>query len=196
MRIIVATHNNGKLVEISRLLKDTGIDFVSWDQAELGDLEIEENGTTCEENSLIKAKAICDLKGEAAMGDDSGLFVDALGGEPGVNSARYAGAHGDDAANRKLLLEKMQGVPKDKRTARFVTVITIVYPDGKIIQTRGECPGYIAEEEKGDRGFGYDSVFIPEGYDKTFAEMPLEFKNSMSHRYRALEKLLEILNRG
>lgn len=193
MRIIVATHNKGKMAEFAVILKDTGIEFVSWDEAGLGDLEIEENGSNCEENSFIKADTICRITGEAAMADDSGLFVDALGGDPGVNTARYAGDHGNDAANRALLLKNLEGVPMEKRTARFMTVITVVYPDGKKLVATGICPGYISTEERGERGFGYDSVFIPEGNDKTFAELPLEYKNSISHRHLALEKLLKII---
>ena len=193
MKIIAATKNKGKMAELDAILKDYDIQLLSWDDAGLGDLEIDETGTTCEENSYIKAKAICDMTGLAALADDTGLFVDALGGEPGINSARYAGEHGNDAANRAKLLEKLQGVPFEERTAKFVTVITVVYPDGRVLAARGECPGHITEEELGERGFGYDSLFVPEGHEETFAQLPAEYKNSLSHRHKALEKLTEII---
>ena len=193
MKIIAATKNKGKLAELYTILKDHDIELVSWEEAGLGDFEIEENGSTCEENSYIKAKAICDMTGKAALADDTGLFVDAVSGEPGINSARYAGEHGNDKANREKLLCKLKGVPSEKRTAKFVTVITVVYPDGSCLVARGECPGYITEEERGERGFGYDSIFVPEGHEETFAQLPLEYKNSLSHRHMALLKLTELL---
>ena len=193
MKIIAATKNKGKLEELYTILKDHDIELVSWEEAGLGDLEIEENGSTCEENSYIKAKAICDMTGKAALADDTGLFVDAVSGEPGINSARYAGEHGNDKANREKLLCKLKGVPSEKRTAKFVTVITVVYPDGSCLVARGECPGHITEEERGERGFGYDSIFVPEGHEETFAQLPLEYKISLSHRHMALLKLTELL---
>ncbi len=193
MKIIAATKNRGKLAELRAILEEKGIELVSWEEAGLGDTEIEETGSTCEENSYIKAKAVCDMTGKAALADDTGLFVDAADGEPGINAARYAGEHGNDAANRAKLLERLEGVPFEKRTAKFVTVISVVRPDGEVIEARGECPGHISFEERGDRGFGYDSIFIPEGYEKTFAELPAEFKNSLSHRHMALVKLTELI---
>ncbi|MCQ2553205.1 MAG: RdgB/HAM1 family non-canonical purine NTP pyrophosphatase [Clostridia bacterium] len=193
MRIIAATQNKHKLEEIYQIIKDFDMELVSQAEVGLGNVDVEENGTTCEENSKIKAEAICKLSGEPAIADDTGLFVDALNGEPGVNTARYAGVHGDDAANRKKLLENLKDVPFEKRTAAFVTVITLIYPDGKTIVARGECKGHISEKEIGDRGFGYDSVFIPLESDKTFAELPAEFKNSVSHRARALQRLAQLL---
>ncbi len=192
MRIIAATQNAHKLEEIYAIIKDFDMELVS--QKEAGfDVEVDENGTTCEENSFIKADSICRLSGEPAIADDTGLFVDAAGGEPGINSARYSGVHGDDAANRAKLLKRLEGVPLEKRTAYFVCVITLVYPDGRKIVARGECHGHIALEEKGERGFGYDSIFIPLGSDKTFAELSAEYKNSVSHRANALKKLSQLL---
>ena len=193
MKIIAATKNKGKMAELDSILRAYDIELISWDEAGLGDLEIEENGSTCEENSYIKAKTICDMTGKAALADDTGLFVDAADGEPGINSARYAGEHGNDAANRAKLLKRLKGVPYEKRTAKFVTVITVVYPDGSKKVARGECPGHITEKEIGERGFGYDSIFIPDGHEETFAQLPIEYKNSLSHRHAALLKLTEIL---
>lgn len=193
MRVISATQNKHKLEEIYAIIKNYNMELITLEAAGYKSVEIEENGKTCEENSLIKAKAVTDYTGEPAIADDTGLFVDAAGGEPGVNSARYSGVHGDDAANRAKLLKKLEGVPYEKRTAMFVTVITLTYPDGTTLVARGECHGHITEEERGDRGFGYDSIFIPVESDKTFAELPAEFKNSISHRKRALEKLEELL---
>ena len=144
MRIIAATQNKNKLNEISQITKDFGLGLVSQADVGLVDVQIDETGSTCEENSYIKAKAICDMTGEPAIADDSGLFVDALDGAPGVNSARYSGVHGDDAAARKMILKQLEGLPYKKRTAMFVCVITLVYPDGRTLVARGECPGHIA----------------------------------------------------
>lgn len=193
MRIVAATQNMHKLEEMRAILKDTDIELVSQKDAGLADVDVEETGTTCEENSFIKAEAICRLSGFPAIADDSGLFVDPLGGEPGVNSARYSGVHGDDAGNRRVLLENLGDLPFEQRTAHFVTVITLVYPDGEKLVARGECPGHITFEELGTEGFGYDSVFMPEGYDQTFAQLPRDVKNSIGHRARALQKLRELL---
>lgn len=195
MRVIAATQNKHKLEEIYAIIKDYDMELISQADAGFGNVDVEENGNTCEENSFIKANAICQLSKEMAIADDTGLFVDALNGEPGVNSARYSGVHGDDPANRAKLLENLKDVPFDKRTATFVTVITLVYPDGKKLVARGECKGHIATEEKGDGGFGYDSIFIPLESDKTFAELGPEFKNSISHRARALKRLEELLTK-
>lgn len=192
MRLIAATRNKHKLEEIYAIIKDFDIQLVPQDEAGF-DIEVVEDGDSCEANSFIKANAICKASGEAAIADDTGLFVDALGGEPGVMTARYAGEDCSDADNRKKLLENLKGVPFEKRTACFVTVMTIVYPDGSKLVARGECPGHIAESELGDRGFGYDSVFIPLESDQTFAQLPVEFKNGVSHRARALAKLREML---
>ena len=192
-RIIAATRNEGKIREMNAITEELGIAIISRDEAGVPPFEIEETGTTFEENSYIKAKTISDMTGEPAIADDSGLFVDALGGEPGVNSARYSGVHGDDAAARKIILKKLEGLPYKKRTAMFVCVITLVYPDGRVIQARGECRGHISYEEKGTGGFGYDSIFIPEGRRRTFAQMPQSYKDQNGHRGRALQRLRELL---
>ena len=191
-KMVMATQNKGKLAEINELVKEFGIDIMSMADAGFADLDIEENGTTCQENSFIKANTVMKLSGLPAIADDAGLFVEALEGEPGVHSARYAGEHGNDAANRKKILEelsKRNALTKEQRKAYFICVITLVYPDGKKIVCEGYCHGTIALEEKGEFGFGYDSIFIPDGYDQTFAELGVDVKNSFSHRAKALEEL-------
>jgi len=193
MRIIAATQNINKLNEISQITKDFGLGLVSQADVGLGDLEIDETGSTCEENSYIKAKAVCDITGEPAIADDSGLFVDALGGAPGVNSARYSGVHGDDAAARKMILRQLEGLPYKKRTATFICVITLVYPDGRTLVAKGVCPGHISYEEKGTGGFGYDCIFIPQGKRRTFAQLPQSYKNQNGHRGLALARLRTLL---
>ena len=139
MIVIAATQNKNKLDEISQITKDFGMGLLSQADAGLGHIVVDESGSTCEENSYLKAKAISDISGKPAIADDSGLFVDALGGAPGVNSARYSGIHGDDTAARRMILRQMEGLPYRKRTASFVCVITLVYPDGRVISAKGEC---------------------------------------------------------
>ena len=193
MRIIAASQNKHKLVEINAITSEFGMHLVSMADVGLADLEIEENGTTFEENSLIKAEAVCSRTGEIAVADDTGLCVDALDGAPGVYSARFSGVHGNDAANRVRLLKELEGVPMEKRTARFVCVITMLWPDGKKLVARGTVEGRIATEEAGDEGFGYDRLFIPDGYDKTYAQLGTDEKNHIGHRHNALMKLKEML---
>ncbi|MBR0139569.1 MAG: RdgB/HAM1 family non-canonical purine NTP pyrophosphatase [Firmicutes bacterium] len=168
-----------------------GMKLCSMREAGLDGLDIEENGKTFEENSLIKAEAIVKACGSPAIADDTGLMIDALGGAPGVYSARFSGEHGNDAANRAKVLELMKGVPFEKRSARFCCVITYLEPCGRKIVAEGRVEGHITEEERGEQGFGYDSIFVPEGHDMTFAQMSPEVKNSMSHRAKALEALSE-----
>ncbi len=191
MKIIAASQNPHKIREIDAITGRFGLKLCSMKEAGLGELEIEENGSSFEENSLIKAEAIVGLTGEAAIADDTGLMIDALDGAPGVLSARFSGEHGNDARNREKVLALMKDVPPEKRTARFVCVITYLEPEGRKIVAKGTCEGYITEEERGDQGFGYDSIFRPLGFDATFAQMTPETKNSMSHRARALEALSE-----
>ena len=194
MRIVAATQNAHKLVEIRTITDAFGFELISQAEVGLADVDIEENGTSFEENSFIKADTICRMTGEASIADDSGIVVDALGGAPGIYSARYAGEHGNDALNRRKLLKELEGVPFEDRTARFVAVITLVWPDGKKLVARGEVEGHIAFEESGEMGFGYDSLFIPLGYDTTFGNFEPEAKNRISHRANALNKLKELLN--
>lgn len=189
--IVVATGNAHKLVEIEAILGRAmpGVRFVSIKQ--LGDFEDpEETGTTFAENALIKARAAVAETGFAAVADDSGLVVDALNGEPGVYSARYAGVHGDDAANNAKLLRNMADVPAPERTARFMSVVALVRPDGTELTGTGACEGTIGFEGRGSNGFGYDPLFLPEDTPgKTMAELTPEEKNAISHRYHALVDL-------
>lgn len=183
MKIIAATKNKNKLREFGEILKD--FEIISQEDAGI-DIDVEETGTTFEENSRLKAEAIFKATGIAAIADDSGLCVDALGGEPGVYSARYGGEGLDDEGRVELLLKNMKDVPDEKRTARFVCVITMVSNDG-IITARGECEGVINHAPKGENGFGYDPVFYMKEYGKTTAEMSPDEKNAVSHRGKALK---------
>ncbi len=196
MKIIAATTNKHKIREIDAITKNYGMDLVSRSDAGVPeDFDVIEDGTTFEENSYKKAFAIMKLTGMPAVADDSGLVVDALGGAPGVFSARYAGVDGEeaDAANRKKVLHELEGVKMKERTGRFVCVITLVYPDGKALVARGECEGHITAEEKGENGFGYDCMFQPIGYDITFGQFDPDEKNKISHRANALKKMARLL---
>ncbi len=193
MTAVAATQNRHKIEEIEAITKEFDINIVSRQEAGVPDVEIAEDGTTFEENSYKKAFEIMKLSGMPAIADDSGLAVDALDGAPGVYSARFAGTDGDDRANNKKLLELMRDVPLEKRTARFVSVVTMVFPDGKTIVCRGECEGHVMFAETGDNGFGYDPLFRPEGYDVSFGQLPAEEKNRISHRAKALVLLREKL---
>ena len=152
-------------------------------------LEVEETGTTFEENSKIKAEEIMKVTGMPAIADDSGLMVEALGGAPGVYSARFAGEHATDEENNEKLMSLMEEIPDGRRQAKFVSVITLMYPDGRILTARGECPGTIGRVPEGTNGFGYDPLFLPEGYSVTYAQLTAEEKNRISHRAKALEIL-------
>lgn len=189
MRIVAATKNKHKVEEIQAIMAEFGMEVVSRDAAGVPDIEVEEDGDTFEENSEKKAREIMELCGEITIADDSGLMVDALGGAPGVISARFAGEDGNDLANNEKLLKLLAHVPPENRTARFVSVITLVYPDGKKIIARGECGGHIIYQPRGDNGFGYDPLFVPDGFDRTFAELTGVEKNRISHRAAALQNL-------
>ncbi|MGI5978057.1 MAG: XTP/dITP diphosphatase [Oscillospiraceae bacterium] len=183
MRYILASNNPGKLREMKAILAEIGAEVVS--QREAGaDFEAEETGETFEENALIKARAACAALGEPAIADDSGLCVDALGGAPGVYSARYGGCETD--SERTALLLKNLGDAKD-RSAKFVSCIACVFPNGDVLTARGECPGIITTSPRGDGGFGYDPVFELPGTGKTMSELTEEEKNAVSHRGRALK---------
>ena len=187
-KLVIATKNQGKLKEFKEILGDY---FEVVAAADVGYYDdVEETGTTFEENSYIKAKAIYDFCHLPSLADDSGLMVDALNGEPGINSARYAGGHGDDKANYTLLLNRLEGVTD--RRAKFVTALTLIL-DNDVIVTHGQTLGEILHAPVGEFGFGYDPVFVPEGYDKTFAELGDDIKNKISHRAIATQKLCKFL---
>ena len=192
--IVAASRNRHKIEEIEAITKKFGMSIISRDEAGVPPVEIVEDGETFEENSFKKADEIMKLCGKITLADDSGLMVDYLGGAPGVYSARFAGEDGNDEKNNEKLLKLLDGVPAKGRTAKFVSVITMVYPDGTVLSARGECPGRIITVPTGDGGFGYDPLFVPDRYEKTFAQLTPEEKNAISHRAAALtelEKLLE-----
>lgn len=193
MKFIIATHNQKKLAELRRILSPLGIEAMTADEAGIGFDDVEETGTTFEENAQLKARALFDGSGFGTIADDSGLCVDALGGAPGVYSARYAGEHGNDADNIALLLKNMADVPDSERTARFVCSICCIKPDGEEFIIRGECEGKIGYECVGDGGFGYDPVFILES-GKSMAQLTKEEKDAISHRGNALRVLAERLS--
>lgn len=193
MKIVAATNNKGKVKEIKSILGEIGLEVVS--QGEIGlDLDVEETGTTFEENALLKARAAAQASGMSALADDSGLCVDALDGAPGVYSARYAGEGATDAMLIEKLLTVMSGVPEEKRGAQFVSVVALVTPEGKEFTARGSADGFITESPCGSGGFGYDPVFFSSELKKTYAQMSDAEKNRVSHRYRALMELKKILS--
>ena len=194
MKVILASRNEGKLREMRAILSKFGMDVVSRDDAGIPAFEVEETGTTFEENSYLKAEAIMEASGCPTIADDSGLVVDALGGEPGVYSARYAGDGCTDDDNNDLLLKRMENVPDGERSARFVSVITMLFPDGRKLVAKGSVEGRIDRQLDGEGGFGYDPLFIPDGYDRSFGVLSSEIKNSISHRARALTELEMLLN--
>jgi XTP/dITP diphosphohydrolase len=191
MNYIIATHNMKKRNELARILDPLGVSVLTAEQAGIELTDVEETGTTFEENARLKSQSGCKESGMPCIGDDSGLMVDALDGAPGVYSARYAGDHGNDPANIALLLENMKDIPDEKRTARFVCTVCCTYPDGSEIVVNGKCEGKIGYEPKGDGGFGYDPVFMVG--DKSFAELTAEEKDKISHRGNALKALAEAL---
>ena len=217
---ILASQNQKKIKEIRAILIKYGMDVITRDDAGLPTDDVEETGTTFEENSKIKAGAIMDMiqadpvlkkkyHDSPVIADDSGLMVDALGGAPGVYSARYAGEDGNFAANNAKLLKELENTPVEDRSAHFVTVITMIFPAGskapeeaedegdcKVLVARGECYGNIATELLGTGGFGYDPLFIPDGYEESFAQLGTDFKNTISHRAKALEVLERILEKA
>ena len=196
MKLILASRNRKKIKEMEALLSQyvEGVQILSLDDIGF-EGDIEENGETYEENALIKARTAVEASGNryASIADDSGLSVDALGGAPGVYSARYAGGHGDDAANNTLLLQNLAAGPPAQRTARFVCCIACVFPDGTSFTVRGETEGLIIDDARGEGGFGYDPYFYYTPFGKTFAELSADQKNAISHRGKAVEKLAEKL---
>ncbi len=190
MKIVLAGKNPGKLGELREIMAAQEVEVIL--QADAGvDIDVKETGDTFEENAKIKAEAVMQASGLPAVADDSGLMVDALGGAPGVFSARYGGEELDSAGRYRLLLEVMRG--QTNRRCKFVSVICCAFPNGDIITARGECHGTLAYAPQGDGGFGYDPVFFVPPLKKTFAQMTAEEKNEISHRGRALEEFKEKL---
>ena len=190
MKVILASKNAHKLTELSEILSQLGFEIAL--ESEYGlDIDVDETGTTFEENSFLKADAVMKASGLPVLADDSGLMVDCLDGAPGVYSARY-GHKSSDAERIEYLLENMKDVPQPRRTAKFVCVITCLWPDGRKIAARGECPGVILTAPQGQGGFGYDPVFYLPERGKTYAELRPEEKNAISHRARALREFCRI----
>ena len=191
MKLILASNNAHKAREFREILSPLGVEVIT--QREAGcDFEVDETGETFAENAFLKAEAAMKATGEAAVSDDSGLEVDALGGAPGVHSARYTGRHEDtDADRRALLMKNLAG--EEHRAARFVSAICCVFPNGDRLDARGTCEGRIATYEKGENGFGYDCMFIPEGETRTMAELSADEKNAISHRGNALREFVRLL---
>ena len=190
MKVVLASKNAHKLQELQDILSAQGVEVILESAAGV-DVEVEETGTTFEENSLLKARTVMEASGLPAIADDSGLMVDALNGAPGVYSARYGGPGLDDAGRYRLLLENMRGVLD--RKCRFVSAITLCMPSGDIVTARGECPGTLAYAPQGENGFGYDPIFFVPEKKKTFAQLTAEEKNAISHRGRALQLFQEKL---
>ena len=191
-RMIFATGNENKMKEIREILGALPLEILSMKEAGVS-ADIVEDGKTFEENALIKARAICKLAGEMVLADDSGLEIDYLNKEPGIYSARYMGEDTSYHIKNKSLIDRLEGVPDEKRTARFVCAIAAVFPDGKELVVRGTVEGIIGYEEKGENGFGYDPIFYLPERGCTTAELPPEEKNSISHRGNALRLMKELL---
>ncbi|CAM3664582.1 RdgB/HAM1 family non-canonical purine NTP pyrophosphatase [Bacillus inaquosorum KCTC 13429] len=189
---IIATHNPGKVKEFKEILEPKGYDVKSL--AEIGFTEeIKETGHTFEENAILKAEAVAKAVNKIVIADDSGLSIDNLGGRPGVYSARYAGEQKDDQANIDKVLSELKGIEKEQRTARFRCALAVSIPGEETKTVEGHVEGYIAEEPRGEYGFGYDPIFIVKDKDKTMAELTSDEKNKISHRADALKKLSKLL---
>ena len=191
-RMIFATENENKMVEIREILGDLPLEILSMKQAGIA-ADIVEDGKTFEENALIKAREVCKLAGEMVMADDSGLEIDYLNGEPGIYSARYMGEDTSYRIKNQNLIDRLQGVPDEQRTARFVCAIAAAFPDGREMVVRGTIEGRIGYEERGENGFGYDPIFYVPECGCTTGEMSPELKNELSHRGKALRAMRKIL---
>lgn len=192
MKLLLGSNNRHKQSELQAIFDKEipgSIELLIPDDILSKKIDVDETGKTFEENANLKAKAFYDASGIPTFAEDTGLEIDALNGEPGIYSARYSGEHGNDSANRRKVLELMKDIPPEKRTAQFRTVICLII-NGNDDYLEGICPGRIILEERGSNGFGYDPIFMPNGYDMTFAEMPSELKNSISHRNKAARKLI------
>ena len=193
-KIIFATGNAGKMKEVREILKDLNVEVLSMKEAGI-QADVEENGKTFQENAVIKARGIMKISGEVVLADDSGLEIDYLNKEPGIYSARYMGEDTSYRIKNGNLIERLQGVPDEKRTARFVCAIAAAFPDGSVETTEGTIEGRIGYEEKGENGFGYDPIFYVPELGCTTAELTGEQKNQISHRGKALEAMKEILKK-
>jgi XTP/dITP diphosphohydrolase len=192
MEILIATHNLGKLREYQALLP--GYTLIGLSDVGLGAFDVDETGSTFLDNAALKAVQYARASGRLTLSDDSGLCVDMLDGAPGVHSARYGGDGLNDADRRAYLLAQMQHIPEGQRSAHFVCVIALHDPrTGQTYAVEGTCDGHILTEERGSGGFGYDALFVPDGHDLTYAEMPPEQKDALSHRGRAVQKLIPLL---
>ncbi len=187
-KIVFASNNDGKIKEIKEILKDFDAEILTMKEAG-ADIEIEENGTTFEENALIKARAVMQITGEITMADDSGLEIDYLNGEPGVYSARYMGHDTSYDIKNNAIIERMKNVSGNDRSARFVCAIAAVFPDGKEFVEKGTMEGVIGEKPMGENGFGYDPILFLPQYNKSSAQLTSEEKNRISHRGEAINKM-------
>ncbi|MBW6508291.1 MAG: XTP/dITP diphosphatase [Desulfuromonadales bacterium] len=192
MKLLVATTNQGKLRELRQLLASLALDLVGLDQLDDPPV-VEEDGVTFKDNAIKKALTLARFSGYPALADDSGLSVDVLAGAPGVFSARYAGEQGDDKANNLRLVKELQRIPVNQRKAHFHCCIALAWPDGRCSTVEGRVDGLIIDQERGINGFGYDPLFLVPEYGKTMAELPVEIKNRISHRGRALQQLLPLI---
>ncbi|MDR7856686.1 RdgB/HAM1 family non-canonical purine NTP pyrophosphatase [Tissierella sp.] len=188
-KLVISTGNLDKVKEIREILKDLPIEVVSKKDIGLGHIDVLEDGNTLEENSIKKAKALSEQTNYIVLADDSGLFVDVLNGQPGVYSSRYAGEEGNNEKNNIKLLEELKDFPLEQRNASFKTVIALITEEKDIMTVYGECKGTIGFELRGNKGFGYDPLFKPEGFHNTFGELGDNIKNKISHRAKALENL-------
>ena len=186
-KVVIASRNDHKIEEMRRILEQGGLDIELVGTGEFPDLpDVEETCATFAANALLKARAVSEFTGLPAVGDDSGLCVDALNGMPGILSARWSGTHGNDQANLELLLAQISQVPIDRRGASFVCAAAYVHPDGTEFVVEGQMPGALIDTPRGENGFGYDPIFVPRGHQVTSAEMTSELKDSISHRGKAL----------
>jgi XTP/dITP diphosphohydrolase len=196
-KLVIASRNDHKIEEMRRILEQAGFDWELVGTAEFPGLpDIEETGTTFAANAMLKARGVSEFTGLPAIGDDSGLCVDALNGMPGILSARWSGTHGNDQANLELVLAQISDVPSDRRSASFVCAAAYVHPDGTEFVVEGEMNGSLITAPLGDHGFGYDPIFVPRGHNVTSAQMSSEEKDAISHRGKALAALVASLQKS
>lgn len=195
MKVVLASRNKKKIAEVRRILAECGTPFevIGLDDLDVEVFDVPETGATFAENARIKAQSVVGQVGLAAIADDSGLTVDALNGMPGVLSARWAGRHGDDVANLELVRNQIADVPDERRGAAFVCAISLVFPDGREVASEGSVRGRLVREPIGDNGFGYDPLFVPDGFTVTTAQMSAQQKDELSHRGEALRALVATL---